>query len=291
MMDLLYKKDTVAPISSIYVKRLKEPVLDINWHFHEEYELIYIIKGTGVRLVGDNLSNFQSGELVLVGSNLPHLWRTARNVNDVDRIIIKFEEKPFNTNIFDLPEFKEIRTLLKQAETGISFGEDIRRKVHPYIVNISRISGTAKWICLLNILDILSGSLDFGKLSSPHLKITPSHHEENRISKIINYIAEHYNEDLTLAKMADIASMTIHSFCRYFKKRTNKTFVQFLNEYRIGKACFLLVENKLSITQIWYELGFNSSTNFNKAFKRLYNCTPKEYRKKYVKIPDTNLMT
>ena len=108
-MKLVYKKDETGPIRSFYVKRVKEPVLDINWHFHEEYELIYIIKGHGIRLVGDNLTNFQSGELVMVGPNIPHLWRTSKDLDDVDRIIIKFDELPNGSDIFSLPEFSEIR--------------------------------------------------------------------------------------------------------------------------------------------------------------------------------------
>jgi len=282
-MKLLYKKEITEAISSIYVKRVREPVLDINWHFHEEYEIIYIMEGNGVRLVGDNLSNFQSGELVMVGPNIPHLWRTTKDITSVDRIIIKFDEFPNNTNIFSLPEFSRIRALFIKTGTGISFGPQVRQQVHPYIIEITEADSAQKWICLLNILNILSCSSDFEKLSSPHMKITPHHLEENRLSKVISYISEHYHQDITLDKIADISSMTIPSFCRYFKKRTNKTFVQFLNEYRIGKACVLLIENKLTITQIWYELGFNSSTNFNRAFKRIYHCTPMEYRKKYVK--------
>jgi AraC-like DNA-binding protein len=113
------------------------------------------------------------------------------------------------------------------------------------------------------------------------MKVAPYHLEENRLSKIISYISEHYYQSITLEEIADIASMTIPAFCRYFKKRTNKTFIQFLNEYRIGKACVLLAQNNLTITQIWCELGFNSSTNFNRSFRKLYHCTPMEYRKRY----------
>ena len=281
-MELLYKKETSEPVSSLYVKRVREPVLDINWHFHEEYELIYIIKGNGIRLVGDNLSNFQSGELVLVGPNIPHLWRTTKNVNTVDRIIIKFDEIPTGVNFFALPEFSGINALLKKAKNGIYFGAATRERVHDFFLDISRAEGAEKWLSLLRILDILSKSNDGEKLSNPYMKIAQQLPKDNRLSKVISFISEYYNQDITLEKMADIAAMTVPSFCRYFKKRTNKTFVQFLNEYRIGKACVLLVENKLSVTEIWCELGFNSSTNFNKIFKKTYHCTPMEYRKKYV---------
>jgi len=282
-MKLIYKKEGNEPISSFFVKRVKEPVLDINWHFHEEYEIIYILQGNGVRLVGDNLSNFQSGELVLVGPNIAHLWRTIENVSSVDRIIIKFDEFPGGINLFSLPEFASIKALLKKAETGIAFGAETIEEVQQQIIELSKADGAQKLICLLNILSILSRSSDIKLLSNPFLKISPHNLEENRLSKVITYISENYDKDLALEDVADIASMTIQSFCRFFKKRTNKTFIQFLNEYRIGKVCVLLVENKMSVSEICYDLGFNSTTNFNRVFKKLYSCTPMEYRKKYVK--------
>lgn len=281
-MDLLYKKERKAPTSSLYVKRVREPVLDINWHFHEEYEIIYIIKGSGVRLIGDNLSNFQSKELVLVGPNIPHLWRTTENMSSVDRIIIKFEESPTGISMFSLPEFSRIKSLLDNSSTGISFPQEVICQVHQQIIEISEAKGAAQWIYLLQVLTKLAESKGFKELSSPFMEVSVRNHNEDRLSKVINYISENYSMDVSLEKVADIASMTTPSFCRYFKKRTNKTFVQFLNEYRIGKACVQLIENKLPISEIWNELGFNSSTNFNRLFKRMYGCSPLDYRKKAI---------
>ncbi len=280
-MELVYKKEKPEPVSSIYVNRVREPVLDINWHFHEEFELIYIIQGSGIRLVGDNLSNFQTGELVLVGPNIPHLWRTAREIETVDRVIIKFDEAPAGVPFFSIPEFSGIKSLMKRAERGIYFGEDTRKKVHHLVIAVAEDDGTERWVCLLKILNILSASDDVEPLSNPYLKVSPQRIEDLRLSKVITFLTENYDQDITLEKVADIASMTVQSFCRYFKKRTNKTFVQFLNEYRIGKACVLLIENELTISEIWCELGFNTSTNFNRIFKNMYGCTPMEYRKKY----------
>ncbi|MFY0651631.1 MAG: helix-turn-helix domain-containing protein [Cyclobacteriaceae bacterium] len=283
-MELLYKKEENAPSGSFFVNRVQEPVLDINWHFHEEFEIIYIIKGRGIRLVGDNLSSFRSGELVLVGPNIPHLWRTTKNLSAVDRIIIKFDELPGGVNLFSIPEFAKIKTLLKKSETGVSFGMDTVEKVERQIIELSTMEGVSKWTCLLDILNVLSLDINTENLSSPYLKIASNNTEENRLSKVISYISENYNKDIVLDNVADIASMTIQSFCRFFKKRTNKTFIQFLNEYRIGKACVLLVENKMTISEICYELGYNSTTNFNRVFKRQYSCTPMEYRKKYANV-------
>lgn len=283
-MELLYKKDNEKPFDSFYINRVTEPVTDINWHFHKEFELIYVKKGLGIRLVGDNLSNFQSGELVLVGANLPHLWRSTGNILSVDRIIIKFDEIPGNINIFSLPEFSSIRTLLKKAERGISFGAETEADIGDKIIELSFAEGVQKWIYLLSILDRLSKSTDIETLSNPFMKLSLQDIEENRLSKVIRYVSENYDVEIALADVAEIASMTIQSFCRFFKKRTNKTFVQFLNEYRIGKACVLLIENKLSVNKICNDLGFNSMTNFNRLFKRQCNCTPIEYRKKYCTI-------
>jgi AraC-like DNA-binding protein len=283
-MELLYKKIDEKPFSSFYISRVKEPVLDINWHFHKEFELIYIIRGLGIRLVGDNLSSFNSGELVMVGPNLPHLWRTTGNISSVDRIIIKFDELPDKISLFSLPEFSSLRNLFKEAEMGISFGSETENRVRDYILELSSAQGIQKWINLLSILDILSKSTDNETLSNPFMKLSLQDLEENRLAKVITYFSENYNLAITLEDVAKIASMTPQSFCRFFKKRTNKTFIQFLNEYRIGKACVLLIENKLSVQVICDDSGFNSITNFNRFFKRQCNFSPVEFRKKYCTI-------
>ena len=140
-MELVYKKEDNAPVESFLVKRVKVPVLDVNWHFHEEFELIYIVEGQGVRLVGDNISNFRSGELVLVGPKIPHLWRTTKNFKSVDRIIIKFDALPGGINIFSLAEFSRIKALLQKADSGIYFGEKTRRAVKQFILDLS----VARW--------------------------------------------------------------------------------------------------------------------------------------------------
>ena len=147
-----------------------------------------------------------------------------------------------------------------------------------------------KWLCMVQILNILSGSKDIQTLSSPYMKVSPHNPETDRLSNVISYISENYNKDLVLSDVADIACMTIQSFCRFFKKRTNKTFIQFLNEYRIGKACVMLIENKLSISEICYDLGYNSTTNFNRVFKGQYACTPMEYRKKYAQVEANTIL-
>lgn len=280
-MKLLYKQDVNEPINSFLVHRVKEPVLDINWHFHEEYEIIYIIKGQGIRLVGDNLSGFYSGELVLVGPNLPHLWRTTGNISAVDRIIIKFSERPGNIDIFELPELAQLKKFFRNAEMGVSFGSDTVKKVHHSITKLSTSTGMEKWINFLEVLNIISNSSDYKTISNP---LSLPKVEENRLSKVISFVSDNFTRDISLEEVSDIASMTPQSFCRFFKKRTNKTFVQFLNEYRVGKARVMLTDNKLPVSQICYDLGFNSLTNFNRMFKKRYNCTPVEYRKKYKNI-------
>jgi AraC-like DNA-binding protein len=204
-------------------------------------------------------------------------------VSSVDRIIIKFGESPNGIDLFDLPEFSSIQALLKNSNTGISFKPDTIQKVHSHFLEIAEVAGPQKWIHLLQILTVLSNNMEYERLSSPYVSVSTQNMGEIRLSKVISYISENFDQEIHLDKIADIASMTVQSFCRYFKKRTNKTFIQFLNEYRIGKACVLLIENKIPIGQIWSELGFNSSTNFNRVFKRLYGCTPMDFRKKYFK--------
>ena len=267
--------------NSFLIKRVTDPVLEKDWHFHGEMELIYILSGDGLRLVGDNLDYYEPRELVLVGSNLPHLWSSTDKKSLIDQIVIKFNKAPGGIDIFSLPEFYLIRQLINKADSGISFGSKTRNKIHKLIIGLTEENEVRKWSSLINILDILSKSKDFTILSKPLAALSLSNLEENRLAKVITFITDNYSNSISLDEVSEIASMTKQSFCRFFKKRTSKTFIEFLNEYRLRKACFLLLNDELPIKEICFKLGFNSVINFNRMFKKHYGVAPSNYKKTY----------
>jgi len=283
-MKLKYKSIEQDSLSSIYVKRIHKPYLGGNWHFHKEFELIYFLEGQGTRIVGDHISNFQKGELVLVGEWLPHLWR-----NDIDNtsetradfIVIKFPKEFDEVSLFSLPEFSSIRHLLKKSSQGIQFSQSALNKIHPILLHLSESSSAEKLINFLRILEILSKEEDCQLLSSPEFVLPTQLLEENRLQKVINHISNNYARMISLEEIAGIAIMTPPAFCRFFKTRTNKTFSHFLNEVRISKACQLLINGEKPIKQICFDVGFNSLTNFNRTFRNFKGVSPSVYRANY----------
>ena len=283
-MKLRYKPIEKNLHRSIYVKRIHQPYVLGDWHFHKEYELIYFLEGNGIRIVGDHISHFQKGELVLVGSWLPHLWRN--NVGDskeanTDFIVVKFNKEFQGLNLFALPELSTIRNLLNISSRGILFSGIKPAKIQHLLIRLSESQKADILIHFLQILQLLAHEKDYQLLASPDFALPMQLPREDRLQKIINYISLHYASMITLADIAEIAHMTPPSFCRFFKARTNKTFNYFLNEFRINKACQLLINGEKPIKQICFEVGFNSLTNFNRSFKSFKGQTPNEYRASY----------
>jgi len=282
-MKLKYKPIERSTLDYIHAKRVNQPYLGYNWHYHEEFELIYFLEGQGIRIVGDHISDFKQGELVLVGAWLPHLWRNdaqEANGNEADFIVIKFRETFGDIHLFSLPELSKIKKLLKKSHRGLFFSRKVKEQVHQVILKLVKSQGAEKLILLLQVLQVLSTEKEFSPLSSPEFKRPVQPLVEDRLQTVINYIFINHHKNISLEEIAEVAIMTPPAFCRFFKKRTNKTFSHFLNEFRVEKSCQLLLDNRKPIKQICYEVGFNSLTNFNRAFKSFKGLTPSTYRKK-----------
>ncbi len=285
-MKLKHKPVEQNSMEFIHVKRMNQPYLGYNWHYHEEFELIYFLEGQGIRIVGDHISDFKKGELVLVGAWLPHLWRhdlKEAEEKEADFIVIKFRRSFDQINLFALPELSSINGLLKRAARGLFFSQKTKNKVHDLILQMAASEGTKKLILLLEVLSVLALEEELMLLSSPEFIRPLEASGEDRLQKVINYIFNNHHRNISLEEIAEIACMTPPAFCRFFKKRTNKTFSHFLNEFRIGKSCQLLLNSKKSIKQICYEVGFNSLTNFNRTFKSFKAITPSAFRKNFKK--------
>ena len=283
-MKLQYKPIEDAKLGSFHVKRIQEPYLGGNWHFHKEFELIYFLEGQGLRIVGDHISNFKKGELVLVGEWLPHLWRNEEGIDkglNSDFIVLKFPKLLDGVNLFSLPEFSEIRSLLHNSKQGIHFSQQTVSRVHDSILKLMNKSSTEILIHSLKLLHQLSREKGYKLLSNANFNLPTEISRENRLQVVINFIFENYNKAISLEEISSVAYMTPPAFCRYFKSRTNKTFSQFLNDFRISRACQYLIDGEKSIKQICFDAGFNSMTNFNRTFKKSKGTTPTVFRSNY----------
>lgn len=284
-MKLVIKNNDTFNNKRLNVIKKEDPCLDAKWHYHLEYELLYASSSFGIRFVGDNVAPFNPGDLVLVGSYLPHLWRndmahySQDNLEEtkVETIVTKFTKDFIGEDTFENPEFSDIAKLLNDSKYGISFGEDVGAKLGKDLLELPNLSRPEQGIQLLNILYQLSKTSDKNYLSSTDMRQYATEHSK-RIDGVIKYISDNYSKKITLNDVSGVACMTTNSFCRFFKKMTNKSFTQFLNEVRIRNASRLLVQENVSVSSVCYAVGYNSITNFNKQFKQIMGTTPKNYR-------------
>jgi len=291
-VKLQFKPSEQDSLSSIYAKRLHIPHMGGDWHFHKEFELIYFLKGQGMRIVGDHISNFQKGELVLVGQWLPHLWRNDEENSETgktDFIVIKFTKMFGNVDLFSMPELLHIKALLNEANHGILFSKKTRKSVHDDLLKLTTAESSEKLILLLRILRALVKSKNYQTLSGPNFAIPKDVAGENRLQKVINFISTNFSQNISLEDISKIAVMTPPAFCRFFKTRTRKTFSSFLNEVRISKACLLLINGESPIKRICYDVGFSSLTNFNRTFKSFKGISPSTYRDSFTNFRQHNL--
>jgi len=284
-MKMVIKNNDTFDNKRLNIYKKDDPCLDAEWHYHVEYEIIYISSSFGIRFVGDSVSPFNPGDLVLVGSYLPHLWRNnmayygQKDLQEikVETIITKFTKDFIGEDTFSNPEFSDIAKLLCESKYGISFGKEISDKLKGDLLELPNLSRPEQSIQLLNILYQLSKSSDKNYLSSTDMRQYATEHSQ-RINSVIKYISDNYAKDITLNHVAEVACVTTNSFCRFFKKMTNKSFTQFLNEVRIKNASRLLVQDNVSVSSVCYAVGYNSITNFNKQFKQIMGTTPKNFR-------------
>ena len=249
------------------------------WHYHPEIELVYVNNGSGKRQVGLNLSNYNDGLLILVGSNLPHTGFTDYFDDERKEVVIQFKEKFLGDSLKEVFEFKNIFNLLKTSKKGIVFEGDIKKKIGLAMLGLQYETSFQKVITLITILNDLSRSKNYEILNISNYNINGIN-ENERIRKTFNFIKDNYKKEVSLEKVAKEVHMTVPSFCRYFKSQTNKTFIQFLIEYRINNALKLLTQSDKDIKNISYECGFNNYSHFNRSFKKINLISPSDYRKK-----------
>jgi len=276
-------------LSSITVKREITPYMDYPWHYHPEFEIIFVEKSYGIRFMGSHIGNFSDGDLMFISSDLPHVWKNDRDFYQgnkdlfVDVYVIHFRKDAFNEGFFDLPEFTQIRKLFLSGQQGLLVreGED-HKKISSLVKQVVSSSGIDRLILFLKTLDAFANTKEYDLLSMIGYENSVDLADAERINTVMNFVMTNYSEDIKISKIAKLISLTEASFCRYFKSKTHKTFSQFLNEVRILNACKLLVDNNMTITQICYNTGYNNISHFNRQFKLITGLTAKEYAKKYL---------
>ncbi|MBL7736827.1 MAG: AraC family transcriptional regulator [Chitinophagaceae bacterium] len=257
------------------------------WHYHPELELVHIIKSSGRQFIGDNIHHFKADDMILLGSNLPHLWRSDEKYFQknsrlkVEAIVVHFVPDCFGDKFLRMPENKELLRLFEKAKQGVRVRHNDKKRAAEMMRRLLVAKGGERIILLLQILQIIAHSKQTKPVCSKGLEFNHNPAETERLNTIYQYILNNFGKEITLPQIARVAHIAPNSFCRYFKSRIKKTFSEFLIEVRIGHACKLLAETHKSIAEICYECGFNNFSNFNRHFKSITGRTPTAHRKHY----------
>jgi len=254
------------------------------WHYHPEIEMVFVNGGAGKRQIGSHISYYTNGDLILIGSNLPHCGFTDTDTGNKNETVIQFKPDLFGNDFLLLPENKFIGDLLEKAKGGIAFGDSLKTAVGKQIEAMRKQTPFEKLLSLLTVLKELENTTDYTILNGAGFALEMQVQDNDRINMVFNYVKDHFLEEISLEYIAEMVSMTVPSFCRYFKKITKKTFTRFVNEYRIVHASKLLAEKQISIANISYESGFHNFSHFNKLFKEFTGKSASQYRKELKSI-------
>jgi hypothetical protein len=271
--------------SSFLIDRFESPYFDTPWHYHEEIEIVLCDGGFGKKFVGNHVSDYAEGDLAILGSNLPHWYRADDACYQHQKpasIVIHFLNDCFGKDFFEAEEMTEIKYFLKTANLGIEFYGQTRTKIQEKIQCLLKADKVARMLGLIEILHLMSVTKEYRFLSENAI-VGVSKKDSERMNEVFNYVLKNFKNDINLSEIANKTRFSEAAFCRYFKLRTQKTFVEFVNEIRIEYACKLLAENDLNILEICYESGFKNLSNFNRQFRRYTKNNPKTYRKKMEK--------
>ncbi len=282
-LEFVFEKIHVPNKHSFITRKLELGEHTSKIHSHKNYELNYVISGSGRRIVGNHITSFEEGDLVLLGPDLPHCWEIQKPQKNTTPacIVIHFYENIISADFFNIPELEQVESLLKKASSGISFNGSLAGKIKSNLEKLLHLEGLESYIELLKIFNLLLKIKDHEYLSENIGNMPTFSKDLDRLNKVYEYVFLNIGEGVKLEEAATLLHMAPGSFCRYFKKKTNRTFIQYVKSVRIGLAAKMLTETEKSVTQICFDSGYNNLANFNHYFKRIMKKTPSEYRREF----------
>ena len=286
-MQIFFEKVPLNDNTSLIVRRFEVVSIEYPYHSHPEYELTYIVSGNGKRLVGDSVEDFNSGDLVLLGSDLPHQWVSSPTITPNGETcvsyVLQFHKDFLGKESLERKEMHELKKLLGFAQNGIHFSgfdPELLEKKFINLLNTNSLSQISNFIELLNFLISYDKKRPLTSASYRY-EAAEKNNGQNKINKVYGYLLEHFQQDVRLENVSSILNMSVSSFCHFFRRRTGKNFSEILNEIRLGFACKLLQETEKQIIEICFESGFQNLSYFNRKFKQEKKLSPLQYRKKF----------
>ena len=286
-MKPLYQ-DLPFPIDShihYYIEDL--PHFIVPWHYHPAIEIMYITRGIGTRFVGDCIEQYEEGDVCMIGPNLPHEWRNDDAYFDKESglratcICLFFKREIFDLNFIRLPEMNNIRDLIERSRRGLKFTGNSKLEITRFIRSSVNDVGVRKVTNLLTLLELMATSTEYELLASVGFTNSVNSEDFERFNKVYKFLVKNFATSIRLEEVSTLVGLTPTAFCRYFKERTKKTFVEYLNEMRIGYSKKLLLENKMKISTISGEVGFPNLSNFISQFKKVTGMSPSQFQKQF----------
>ena len=282
--NIIYKAD-----ESFFIGIFQDNLEEITWHYHDSYELSFITEGTGRRIVADSIEDFQPGDLVFIGRNLPHIWVAdkkpgALTARTLEMVFLQFTRETLTQHLLSLPEFRYVDKALSSSEKGIHIMGETLNKVSEIMLQLPYMNNFDRMLNFFRMMDIIGRSDENKQLASDDYLKGRVTSGNRRIEVIHKYIMENYHEDIDLARLAEKVNMAEGSLCRFFRKQTGLTVFEYLNRIKVDFACNLLMDYSLSIAEVCFDSGFNNISHFNKQFRIFTGATPSEYRKRFQNI-------
>lgn len=286
-MKPFYQKLVTQPENSVLYIDEEIPHFTVPWHFHPEIEILLVVKSVGTVYVGDGISRFSEGEISIIGENIPHWWKSdpmyleKKSSLNTKALIIQFNKEIFESNFINLPEMVAIKNMLERSQRGIQFVGDTRDILGKQMRKMFKNDGIHRVTDLILLLNQMANSTEYRYHSSVGYSQLANSYDFYRFNKVQEYIIRNFNQTIKLDDVAALVSISPTAFCRYFKKHTGKTFIEFVTEFKIGQACKFLSEEKMTISRACFESGFNNLSHFNEQFKKIVHLTPTEYKSAY----------
>lgn len=248
-----------------------------NWHIHPEYELVYVRNGSGTLQIDSKILPYHNGALLFLGPNIPHADFGNKDFTDNFEVVIQFTKSFVMEKLTVFPELRRLKRLIQASHGGLVFSTAVKDELADSFESMVSASALQKLVGFFGILECLSNTDQYERVVGKESNITHKTADVNRLETIFQFVNEHYDKQIQTEKLAKQIGLTPNSFCRFFKKMTKKTFVQFVNEFRIGKAVEIFNESALPVSDVMYKCGFNDPSYFTRQFKKYQGKTPSAY--------------
>ena len=284
-MKELLEQIKLNPEESFFIGIFQDHIDKSHWHYHQEFELSFITEGSGQRIVGDSIEEFNPGDLIFIGPRIPHVWfpegtlKWQHSGRTLESVYMLFNNDILPSGLVSLPEFRYVREAIKLSERGIRITGETLNEVSRIMLQLPYMNRIKRLMFFYEIMDLIGKSRSFSYLASSDYVKTKFETTNMRVHRIHEFLMKNYQNDIDLEEVAEIVHMAPASVCRFFKSSTGLTVFEYLNKIKINYSCQLLLNTDLNIVDISYDCGFNNLSHFNKQFRKFLGKTPSQFRK------------